>query len=154
MPDRTRPVALIASLALNVFLVAAIGAVLFLGAAPGRQSPLPVLRQAASSLDPDDRARFLAVLRQQGRAAKPDNQRARMLRLEGWAALGDAALDPAAIKAKLAQARNLNVATRGAVEDAVVDFAAALPTPERAAFGKSLRTSILRNNAMAAGKKN
>ncbi len=153
MPLRAPRVALIASLAFNVFLIAAIGAVLFLGAAPGRQGPVPVLRHAAASLNPDDRARFLAILRYQGRIAKPDNQRARMLRLEGWAALGDAAFDRAAIKAKLAQARDLNAATRGAVEDAVVDFAAALPPAERAAFGQSLRTTILRNNPMATGKK-
>ena len=114
----------------------------------------PVLRHAAQSLNPVDRAGFLTMLRTQGRAAKPSNQRARALRQEGWGSLGDPVFDPVAVKAKLAQARNLNLATRGAVEDAVVDFAAGLPRPERAALGEALRTTIQQNNGLPTGKNN
>ena len=146
--------ALIASVALNLFLIAAIGVVVFLGAGPARRIQQPVLRHAAQSLNPVDRAGFLTMLRTQGRAAKPSNQRARALRQEGWGSLGDPVFDPVAVKAKLAQARNLNLATRGAVEDAVVDFAAGLPPPERAAMGEVLRTTILQNNGLPTGKRN
>ena len=146
-------IALIASVALNLFLIAAVGAVMVLGAGLGRRLQQPVLRHAAESLNPADRAGLLAMLRTQGLAARPANQRARALRLEGWRALGDPGFDPAATKAKLAEARNLNLATRGAVEDAVVDFAAGLTPPERAALGEGLRATILQNNGLPAGKK-
>jgi len=152
MTDSARRAVLIVSLALNIFLLAGIGAVAALGASASRPASQPVLRHAALSLNPDDRARFLALLRERGRIAKPANVRARMLRLDGWGSLGDAAFDPAAAKARLAQARQLNLDTRGDVENAVVEFAAALPQPERAALGQGLRATIMQNNNMPAPK--
>ena len=152
MSDRNRLIALIASLALNVFLIGAVGAVLVLGG--GRpKGPLPVLRHAAEALGPADHARFLALLRAQGRIARPDNQRAHALRLEGWGTLGDPVFDPAGVKAKLAQARQINLTTRGAVDDAVIDFAANLPASQRAVLGDALRATILQNNGSAESKK-
>lgn len=149
---RAPVIALIASVALNLFLIAAVGVVMFLGAGPGRRIQQPVLRHAAQSLNPADRAAFLTMLRTQGRAAKPSNQRARALRLEGWGSLGDPTFDPTAAKAKLAEARNLNLATRSAVEDAVVDFAASLPPSERVALGEALRATTLQNNGLPVAK--
>ena len=150
---RAPVIALIASVALNLFLIAAIGVVVFVGAGAGRRIQQPVLRHAAQSLNPADRAGLLTMLRTQGRAARPANQRARALRLEGWSSLGDPTFDPAAAKTKLAEARNLNLATRGAVEDAVVDFAAGLPPSERAALGQALRATLVQNNGLPIAKK-
>ncbi len=145
MQGRWTLVALIASLALNLFLVGA-GATVFVTGGPWRhaapvQRSIP--RRAARSLSPDHRAAFLAMLRREGQSVRDENHLARRLRLEAWGSLGDANFDPAAAKATLARANALNHASRAEVEAAIIDFAAPLPAPERAGFGQAMRQAIL-----------
>ena len=63
--DRTRFLALIASAALNVFQIAGIAAVIYLGLDRKPKAPLPVLRHAAEALDATDHAALMALLRAQ-----------------------------------------------------------------------------------------
>ena len=92
------------------------------------------------------------MLRAQGRSVRGDNQAARRLRVDAWAALGDANLDPTTVKANLAQANAMNSASRAKVEAAIIDFAAPLPAPERAAFGQAIRRAILKQGPAAPWK--
>jgi uncharacterized membrane protein len=130
---------LISSLSLNLFLAAAVAALFIWGGGlfglGGQAGPL---RQVARSLDPAHRQALLAVLRAQGQALRPDNQRARALRLRAWRSLEAPDFDPAKAKADLAQARALNQNASAKVQDSVIDFAAALPIDQRASLGRAM----------------
>jgi uncharacterized membrane protein len=93
----------------------------------------------------------MSLLHDQGSAVRPINRQARGLRLEVWQAMQGQAFDPAAAKLKLAQARTQTIAARARVEDAVVDFAASLPTDQRIALGRALERAMPRGRA--AGSK-
>jgi uncharacterized membrane protein len=133
---------LIVSLGLNLFLIgAAVGAIV-LGSRVahwrGSLRPVPVLRAAATALQPPDRRAFLMTLRQVGRDARPTSLQARALKREVWLSLSDARFDAAAAKAKLREARTLDQSARTTIEEAVIDFAAKLPPGERAKFGAAV----------------
>jgi len=103
----------------------------------------PALRRAAAALAPADRARFVGLLKAEGRRVRPDNRRARGLRLQAWGSLAAAGFDAAGAKDELATARAINQKSRGQVEDAVIDFAAALPADERARLGGAMRGAVV-----------
>jgi uncharacterized membrane protein len=133
-------IALIASLALNLFLIAGIITVYAPKAdgAAGWRSGHAVLHEAAMSLDPAYSRTFIALLRAEGGQSRTGNLQARTLRKQAWGALETPSFDPAQAKLKLAQARTLNEASRHRIEDAVVDFAATLPPAQRAKLGKAM----------------
>ncbi|MGI9169291.1 MAG: periplasmic heavy metal sensor, partial [Caulobacteraceae bacterium] len=106
----------------------------------------PVLHAAALSLAPENRRRFNALLRTEGRGVQDANRRARALRAAVWDSFSAGVFDPARAEADLAQARALNAASRRTVEDGVVDFAAGLSAAERARFGEALRRSPQRTS--------
>jgi uncharacterized membrane protein len=87
----------------------------------------------------------LGLLRAEGRAVRPANRQARALRLEVWGSLANPQFDDVVAKQKLAEARRLNEESRATVEDSVLDFAADLPAPQRAALGEALRRMIPQN---------
>jgi len=151
MAGRWTLVALIASLALNLFLLGTGATALLLGARWLRADPVQrsIPHRAAAAFTPDHRAAFLAMLRDEGTSVRGDNRQARRLRVDAWGSLGDTNLDPAAARAKLTQANALNQASRAKVEAAIIDFAVALPRPERAAFGQAMRRAILANGPVA-----
>ena len=148
---------MVASLSLNLFLVAAFVAMIVWGAhRTNRQgSPTP-LRLAAHSLDVGHRQVFLAMLRANGRAVGPANREARALRIQAFSSLQNPNFDPTSAKAMLARARDLNQAATARVQDSVVDFAASLPLDQRASLGRALAARMPhppapRETASAAG---
>lgn len=152
MTGRWARIALAVSLAVNVFLIGA-GATVIARNAQGsleRSPSRPALRAAAAGLAPKDRDALMALLHTQGRGAKHANREARALRAEAWGSLAETSFDPAAAKAKLARARALNHAARGAVENGVIDFAATLPAGERAALGEALGRGRVRRGSAAS----
>ncbi|HSZ53719.1 MAG TPA: periplasmic heavy metal sensor [Caulobacteraceae bacterium] len=151
MTERTLGIGLFVSIVLNVFLAAAFVGALGLAGYVARHPAAPAMRQAAHSLDSTHRAAFMSLLHDQGSAVRPINRQARALRLEVWQAMQGQAFDPAAAKLKLAQARTQTIAARARVEDAVVDFAASLPTDQRIALGRALERAMPRGRA--AGSK-
>ena len=157
MKGRWTIILLVASLALNLFLIGAAAGVIALGARIAEASPVarpgPVLRRAAMALTPENRRSFVAVLRESGQAARPTTQQARQLRREAGASVGDTTFDAAAAKAKLGEARTLDQASRARIEDAVIDFAASLPTDERKRFGAAMARAIPTGAAAAPAKK-
>ena len=148
METQTVRIALLLSLALNLFLAGLVGAWVVtrhhaLGDPLGQR---PIARRAAAGLTPDHRDAFVSVLRSVGKGVRLDNQAARRLRAGAWASLADANADPAAIKTALAQASAINRRSRATVESAIVDFAAGLPPTERAAFGQAMSAAIMRQD--------
>ena len=141
MTARWTFIALVASATLNLFLLAIAVTVVALGAyrTPDRLPQRPNLRAAALSLGPDQRSRLAALLRAEGDSAQGATRQARALRAAAWASLAAPTFDPAVAKAGLARARAINQTSRGEVEDAVVDFAAALAPADRARFGEAMR---------------
>ncbi len=130
MRGRWLTVGLVASVALNLFLVGAGVGILALGLRIARENA--IVRPAAffwateamSQPARRDTRRMLVAMRDQ---VRPDVERSRALRLQAWSGLGAARPDAAAIKAGLAQGRQIDVAVRGKVEDAIVDRVAQLP---------------------------
>jgi uncharacterized membrane protein len=155
MTARWTSIALIASAAMNLFLVAtgvtlfALGANRIFDRPPDRAN----LRTAAMSLAPRHRGELKIVLRAAGRGVQAANQQARALRIAAWSSLGSATFDPAVAKADLARARALNQASRGKVEDFVLDFAAGLPPDERAGFGEAMRRALAHPSRVAPAVK-
>jgi len=151
-PRRERTL-LIASLSLNVFLAAALTALVIWGvgilAVGGPAGPL---RQVARSLDGAHRQALIAVLRAQGQAVRPENQRARALRQDVWRSMQTPDFDPAKAKAELAQARTLSQAAGAKVQDSLIDFAAALPIDQRASLGRAMMVRMPRPPRAGRGK--
>ena len=151
MTARWTSIALIASAALNLFLLGTAITVIAMGAHRTRHR-LPqrtALRAAALSLPPEQRSRFIALLRAEGDSIEGAGRQARDLRAAAWGSLAAPSFDPLVAKADLARARALNLTSRGAVEDGVLDFAAGLPAGERAGFGEAMRRAAARQSRSA-----
>lgn len=141
MRPRWLIVGLVASVALNLFLVGAGVGILALGLRIARENA--AVRPAAyfwategmSQPARRDTRRMLVALRDE---VRPDIERSRALRLQAWGGLAAAKPDAAAIKAALAQGRQVDVAVRARVEDGIVDHVARLPQPDRAAYAAGI----------------
>ena len=144
MRDRGLLIALLVSVALNFFLIAA-GASIYLSGAPAvaAKTQNPGLRRATAALPEADRKPFVAMLRADGAKVKPENRRARALREQAWSALASGSESGDAIKRQLAEARSINQSSRTLVENAVVDYGLALDPAGRQALGQALRPSAL-----------
>ncbi|MGH6992394.1 MAG: periplasmic heavy metal sensor, partial [Caulobacteraceae bacterium] len=134
MRSKTLTWALIASAALNLFLVGVIAGGLGVHASRARPRAASPVRRAGLNLDTADRRRLIAVLHAEGAQVRPAVARAREIRRAAWTSLAAPAVDPAQVKSELGTARQLEVSSRAEVEEAVVDFAAGLAPGERAAF--------------------
>ena len=135
MNGRGLTIALLASAAVNVFLIgAAAGLILTNAFAPGGpQAPAPnPLRAAADRLDPNDRDALLQLMQDQVQANGPVLLDARKARREARRLMQAQPFDAAATAAALARARADDLQVRGQLEQAVVDFAARLSPQERA----------------------
>lgn len=155
MTARWTSIALIVSAALNLFLLGTAITVIAMGAHRTRHW-LPqrtTLRAAALSLPPDQRSRFIALLRAEGDGIEVASRQARDLRAAAWGSLTAPTFDSVVAKGDLARARALNQASRGKVEDGVLDFVAALPPGDRARFGEAMRRRSARQDPAAARAK-
>lgn len=155
MTARWTSIALIASAALNLFLLGTAITVIAMG---GHRTHhwLPqraTLRAAALSLPPDQRTKFIALLRAEGDSIEGASRQARDLRAAAWGSLTAPSFDSVAAKADLARARALNQVSRGRVEDGVLDFVAALPPADRARFGEAMRRHSPRQDPAPARDK-
>ena len=142
MTNRKLLIALVASLALNLFLVGAvlgglvIGERLSDGRRPGvRGQPLI---GAANDLPRETRQAFRHMLRAQAQDLGEDLRDSRQARAQAWRRLGADPADPAQVKLDLAQARAGELQARAIIDGAIVDFVAGLPAPERALLARGL----------------
>ncbi len=139
MRGRGLLIALIASLALNLFLIFAGASTYLLVRHTPPTATVAARQRAVAALNPADRKAFVAMLRANGARVRPDNRLARALRDRAWSGLADGSETAIQIKQQLADARALNQTSRDAVEEAVVDFGLTLDPQERQALGRALR---------------
>jgi uncharacterized membrane protein len=136
-----KDIVLVLSILTNVFLIGAAVTVyaLHTKGVPAVGGQRSSMRAAALSLNDAHRAAFMRLLHSQGQAIQAETRSAKVIRDDAWASLAAINFDPSATKRQLAHARDLNALAHRAVEDAVVDFAAALPPAERANFSQAMR---------------
>jgi uncharacterized membrane protein len=134
--------ALIVSVALNLFLIGAAAGVFALGVNLARENARPhpgAYARATRDLPPATRRDMRQMLLGVWSQAQGQLAASRQLRSDGWGGLADPKPDAAMIKQKLAQSRQLDTATRAAVEERIVDYALTLTPADRATFATGMR---------------
>ena|SRR5579864_3262163 len=141
MRPRWLIVGLVASLALNLFLIGAAAGVIALGLRMAHQGPLRAgaLVRASRDLPQPERCQLRTALAATWRDLRPDVERSRALRVAAWSALADPKADPAAVKAQLAESRQIDEGVRAKAEERIVDEVHALPPADRATFAQGMR---------------
>lgn len=145
MTGRTLKIALAASVALNLFALAA-GATLLVGRADVErrieaQQRAPRDRSFMSvveGLDPEVRERVRETLRASARAAHPDFEETRLKRRQATAMARSANFDPAQVSALLEQSRAAELRGRARLEADAVAVLATLEPDDRAALSEIL----------------
>lgn len=147
MPSqRTLTVALVASVALNLFVIGAVVGVVVVGhrvreVAQSREGARQPLWRAADALPPEHQRAYRQLLQAEAGGVGGQMRQARQARREAWNDLGGEPLDGPAISRRLKEARALEMTARGGVEDRIVAFAATLPSAERAELARGLARS-------------
>jgi uncharacterized membrane protein len=143
MSERSGPVVLAISLALNVFLVGAAvgGAYMWHAFGPLRAgiSARGGLGVAAQTLPVEERKTFRQLLIQTRKQAVSDVTAARAGRLQLAQLMVADPLNRQAVDAQLSAIRQSDIALRAKLEKAVVDFAETLTPAERKSFVEGLR---------------
>jgi uncharacterized membrane protein len=137
--------ALIASLALNLFLVGAGVGLFAFGAQLAQSNPggrPAALFWATQALPQPDRRQMRQMLKGVRAEVRPDAARSLALRAVAWAALANPKPDTAAIKQQLAQSRQVDIAVRTTVEEKLVDYTAALPPADRTLFAAGMKRQL------------
>ncbi|MDR3513219.1 MAG: periplasmic heavy metal sensor [Caulobacteraceae bacterium] len=141
MSPRGLTIALLASAAVNVFLIGAAAGLMASNAfAPGGAAGQPAnpLRAVAERLDPPNREALLQVMQDQVEASGPVLLDARKARREARRLMMAQPFDQAATLAALARARSDDVQVRTQLEGAVVAFAAQLSPQQRSILSSGL----------------
>ena len=151
MKGRGLIIGLLASLALNLFLVGLGVGAWALG--PRLMQPTPVVIQGRGraalplwalgrSLSPAYRPAFNAVLRKALTSSAGDLREARTIKRKAFDSLGGGQINVAAITADLDRARQLEFGARLNVEHDVIAYAATLPANERANLSEAMRAAM------------
>ncbi|HEX3408266.1 MAG TPA: periplasmic heavy metal sensor [Caulobacteraceae bacterium] len=144
MRPRWLVIGLVASLALNLFLIGAGAGVIALGVRMARQQAttprqVGVLFWATEDLPQPDRRAMRMMLRDLRDELKTQTDRSVALRIAAWDALANPKPDTAAIDQNLAESRQIDIAARARVEQAVVNYALRMPPAERATLAAGMR---------------
>ena len=151
MKGRGLLVGLLASLALNLFLVGLGVGAWALG--PRLMQPAPVVVQGggraplpfwatARALSPRYRPAFNAVLRKALVAKVGDIREARTIKRRAFDAMASDHFDAAKVSADLDRARDLEIGARARLERDMVSFSATLPPKERANLAEAMRAAM------------
>jgi uncharacterized membrane protein len=143
MFQRPRPILLVVSLALNLFLIGTVVGGLVVGQRlramrPPPERGGPALWAAARGLSPAHRDAYREVLRGEGGEVRSKLRAAREARMQAWKTLGQEPFDAGAVRQRLAAARTQDTAARQELEDRLVAFAASLPADERVKLAEGL----------------
>jgi uncharacterized membrane protein len=143
MFQRPRPILLVVSLALNLFLIGTVVGGLVVGQRlramrPPPERGGPALWAAARGLSPEHRGAYREVLRGEGGEVRAKLRAAREARMQAWKTLGQEPFDADAVRQRLAAARTQDTAARQELEDRLVAFAAGLPADERGKLADGL----------------
>jgi uncharacterized membrane protein len=141
MSRRALVIALLVSLAVNLFVLGGLAGATLMGFGWRRpHEPPPPGRLAAvgQALSPEHRDGWRAAMRTAVQTAGPQLRQARDLRRQAWEQLARDPAQPQAALTALDQSRALEGQARAIMDRAVVDYAAALPAPERAKAAQAL----------------
>jgi uncharacterized membrane protein len=142
MSRRGLVIALVVSLAVNLFVLGGVAGAVLMGfgrhGPPGGPPGPSKLSGMGEALSPDHRETWQAAVRGAAQAAGPQLHQARALRRQAWQAMAAEPADPQAAQAALNQSRTLEMQARGVMDRAVVEFAATLPVAERAKLAEAL----------------
>jgi uncharacterized membrane protein len=120
----------IALLVLNIFVICALAgaALTFLTDRTPVAGQMPL---AGEHLPAKQRTLFQRALNEARRAQRPTQLDGTQSKIDAASLIGQASLDPLALKAALAKARQDDFTVRQAIEDRAVDFVATLPLEDR-----------------------
>ena len=142
MSRRGLLIALIVSLAVNLFVLGGLAGAVFMGfQRPHGPPPMPGpphLAAIGQALAPAHRDGWVTTVKQTAQSSGPKLRQARELRRQAWQALANDPVDPQAAVAALDRARGLEFQARAEMDRAVVGFAATLPSDERRRLGEAL----------------
>jgi uncharacterized membrane protein len=148
MSRRGLIIALVASAALNLFVIGGVAGAALMGlrmhGGPLRPPP-PRQHVAGLGVDlppPEQRAWRDAVGKAMAESG-PKFREARALRRQAWQSLGADPVDLQAVQAQLGRARTLEAEARGRVDAAVVGFAGGLAPEERREMAEALSRARL-----------
>jgi uncharacterized membrane protein len=145
MRPRWLIVGLIASVALNLFLVGAGAGVIALGMQMAGKPPSTrpgAFFWASQALPQPDRRAFRQMLTQVRRDTRADSDHSLAVRTQAWGALADPKPDVATIKQQLEQGRQTDIAVRARAEERIVDYVAGLAPADRALFAAGMRRML------------
>lgn len=145
MSNRSLTIALVASVALNLFAVAA-GTTLWVTRSgvedrvaeqrrPARRVPMMAITE---SMDPAVRDRVREAMRASALAARPDFEEARAARRSAIEMAGAETFDPAAVTALLDKSRNAELRGRARLESDMIVLLRSLDPDDRAALAPTL----------------
>ena len=144
--NRTLIIALVASGALNLFLVGGIAGAAWMRQEARREAPIaaalaqrPPLWTAGRDLPPEQRRALRQTLRQAALENRADAQAARAERRAVVDAMLDGSFDRGEAERRMAAARALEGGVRAKVDGRLVAFAESLPPEERKILAEGLR---------------
>jgi len=120
----------IALLVLNIFVISALAGAAFTWLTE-RATPANLLPLAAEHLPAPQRAAFQRALADARRAGRDIRLEAQQAKIDAASLIGQQTLDPAALNAALAKARQDDFAMREKIETRAVEFVATLPLEAR-----------------------
>jgi len=155
MRGRWLVIGLVASIALNLFLIGAGAGVIALGMRMARETAAGPPRSvglilASEGLPQPDRRNFRLMLHDVRNEVRADSDRSLAMRRDAWGALADPKPDAAAIEQKLEQTRQIDVGVRAHVEQRIVDYAIRMPAADRAIFAAGMRRVLTPRTPAAA----
>jgi uncharacterized membrane protein len=141
---------LLVSVALNLFLMGALGVFLY---RQSQKAPAvaPPLAAAVAGLTREHKASFHTLLRAEGVRLKPIMHDAKLARREAARLFAAPDLDRAKVLDALARARANENNARAELEEQVVDFAAPLSAEERGSLSIILRRGVKTNRRTLGG---
>lgn len=135
-------IALIVSLAVNLFLLGGLAGVALRGGLRPPEPPHPPgpprLAAAGAVLSEPQRAAWQAAIRQGAETSGPKIEQARALRREAWRGLATGPVHVEATLAALNRSRALEMQARSEMDRSVVGFAATLPESDRRELAEAL----------------
>lgn len=139
MSRRALVLTLIASLAINLFVLGGLAGAAIMGFSHYRSmGGPPRLAAMAAALSPQQRDAWQSTVRQAADASRAKLQQARQLRRDAWRGLSEDQVDPQATLAELHRSRTLELEARSQMDRAVVGFAATLPPEDRRNLAQAL----------------
>lgn len=141
---------LLVSIALNLFLMGALGVFLY---RQSQKAPAvaPTLVVAVEGLTPEHKTSFRTLLEAEGLRLKPTMREAKRARREAAELFSAPQLDRAKVLAALERARLNEDRARAELEEKVVDFAGPLNVKERKSLSIILRRGVKTNRRTLGG---